>query len=119
MKAPNTRTTAPEVIKIGKLLDEHCHKDPATGLAVYDAGWDDLTIAKAVNPRLVASNAASIRRATIGDLIRTRATASAGVEGRVVALEQQVADLDRRLAEFERRFPVAPQLSLVSPGEHG
>lgn len=107
------RATPSEIVKIGKLLEAHCHNDEATGLAYYDDSWSDGAVAKTVDPRLNALHVASVRASMFGALLR-KTTASSPTQA-IDRLSARVDELEGWRAEIERRFPAAPQLMLVDP----
>jgi hypothetical protein len=84
-----------EVAKIIELLKQHC-KTNSQGFAVYDDGWNDGVLARAVAERLNGNHVKRWREELFGKLFE-RTTPAPDVAALLIKLDQ----LERRVAWLE------------------
>lgn len=85
MKKPAVRLSFIQRLAVHDELKKHCTTGP-NGVAIFAEGWDDHKVAEIVGAPVTHKHVASIRRETIGDLIRSAAPPT-DIESRLTQIE--------------------------------
>lgn len=119
------RITRMEAFRIAELLRKVCHKDAATGLAVYDRDWDDNRVAAYFRhdiPHLHRQHIGKLRSELIG-LTHPQKGYNKKAEGAVkeismaaaIEIREAITDLNERLSSLERSLGVVPPKKAEEP----
>lgn len=106
MATSKTVASTPEIIRIHELLKLHLKPGPEDGQYIYDQGWDDETIAKAVNPRLRHNHVQRVRNENFGGLYKKPSPngENRALTLRVSQLEAEVRRDTQRLSQLQKQL---------------